>query len=168
MGAPLDNGQKAKICILAREAWEHEGRPGDPQEWRRQEQARACGHGSLRACGQEHYLLLKGHFFALLGREDAAFKALVRHGTEGRRVALWNLQKACRDAGQPYPAYAASLAKKIHRVTLDEASDRVLWFLVFTLRKRSQGKRIKAGVARPRWAGKKSFAARFARGEVAG
>lgn len=168
MGAPLDNGQKAKICMLAREAWEHEGRPGDPQEWRHQEQARACGHGSLRACGQEHYLLLKGHFLSLLGRDEAAFKVLVRHGTEDRRSALYHLQKACRAAGKPYPSHPAALARRIHNVALDEASEKVIWFLVFTIRKRHQKERITSGKAKTRWAGKKSFEARFARGEVAG
>lgn len=168
MGAPLDNGQKAKICMLAREAWEEEGRPGDPQEWRHQEQARACGHGSLRACGQEHYLLLKGHFLSLLGREDAAFRALVRHGTEDRRVALHKLREACRDAGVTYPDYPAAIARNKHKRALDDCDEKVLWQLVFTVRRKMQRARIKAGKSKARWAGKKSFEARFARGEVSG
>jgi hypothetical protein len=165
---PLTKEQKARICILAREAWERVGRPGDITEWRREQQARACGTSSLRACTQLDYLRLRGHFLSLKGQEGAAFRDLVKAGTEGWRIADYKLREACGEAGVAYPEYPEALARKIHGVGLGEAGEKVLWQLVFTVRKRMQRARIAAGEAVPRFAGRASMDARMARAEVAG
>lgn len=139
-GGPLTNGQKARICILAREAWEAECRPGDFGDWRHEQQARACGHGSLLACAQADYLLLTAHFKNLLGRSGAAFRDLMRHGTEGKRLAVHKLRAACDQYGFAYPDYPAAICRRQYRCSIEDASERQAWNLFITVRSRGQAR----------------------------
>lgn len=140
-GGPLDNLQKARICMLAREAWEKDGRPGDHTDWRHDEQAKACGHGSLLACTQADYLLLRAHFKNLLGHSDAAFRDLIKHGTQDKQLALFKLRGACAEFAIQFPSYPAAICRRQYKCALDEASATQIWNLFITVRSRGQARR---------------------------
>lgn len=153
----LSNAQKAKLGILAREAWEAwEGRAEflDAnvelsaskcfEEWRRWEQHKKTGLYSLRDCGQEHYLTLKAHFQNLAGAGGAALKNQMRSAEEERIQAFWHLKKALaeRDLAE---AYAESICKTQYKIPLSEATEKQLWRLVYTIRSRRKATRKAAG-----------------------
>lgn len=91
-GKPLSLNQKATLCQLARQAYDHLDRlglvddvPGSSESarfaaWRAAQQAEAVGIPSLRDCGNNHYRTLRAHFNGLLGREDKAFNDYVKTG----------------------------------------------------------------------------------------
>lgn len=139
-GAPLDDGQKAHICILAREAFEHvHGRPPSSQaefdHWRRAEQERACGVSSLRAATQAEYKSIEARFLKIKGEAKAASRAAARAATEPARLAMFKLRDALRERGLD-ESYAAAICRKQFKRSLSEASERQLWCLVYTVRNR--------------------------------
>ena len=134
-GTPIGNGQKARLCILARRAWERAGAPGDPDEWRRGQQAAACGKPSLRLATQNDYLLIRARFLDLLGESGAAFEDLVRQQSEGRRLAWNKLETACKERGLAL-AYPDAICRKEYKRGLEDADEKQLWRLVYTVRNR--------------------------------
>jgi len=90
-GNLLSVDQKAVICQLARQAFDHqdalglieiEGKSDNArfQAWRRAEQHRAVGIESLTECRNSHFRTLRGHFNVLLGKEDKGFRDYTRTG----------------------------------------------------------------------------------------
>jgi len=90
-GGLLSADQKATLCQLARQAFDHQDALGlidvagssdnaRFQAWRRAEQLRAVGIDSLTECRNSHYRTLRGHFNVLLGREDKGFRDFTRTG----------------------------------------------------------------------------------------
>ncbi len=139
--APLDNGQKARLCILAREAFDtlvERGameRGANFEAWRHEQQLEACGLSSLRAATQRHYALVVGHLKGLLGDVAAAARAIERAQTEPRRLAMFKLKEALGERDLP-ESYAAGICWRQFKRPLSEASDRQVWCLVYTVRSR--------------------------------
>ena len=90
-GKPLSLDQKSRLNILAKEAFdqldehgliEAEGRTKAERlkNWRRAEQFKAVGIRSLTQCQNRHFRTLRGHFLALVGKEDKAYKDYVTTG----------------------------------------------------------------------------------------
>lgn len=145
---PLDNRQKAALCILAREAFEHLfGVVPDSQAtldaWRHEETRKAIGIDSLRFAGQEHYPPLLAHFLNLKGESGKAFNVTLSHQTSGRDLAWAKLQGALRDKNLP-EAYAAAICQRQNQCTLDRATEKQLWRLVFTIINRGNAAKRKA------------------------
>ena len=138
--APLDDGQKAHLCILAREAFEKvHGQPPSSQAeldaWRRAEQGRACGVTSLRAATQRDYKQIESRMLALKGNAKAAVRSAERAMTEGVRLAMFKLQEALAERGL-HESYAASICRRQFKRSISEASERQVWCLVYTVRNR--------------------------------
>lgn len=85
---PLSNDQKAILCILAREAFEASKRRFAVEDgvkyddWRKAEQLEACGVESLREAKQNHFLLIRGHWFKIIGNLEQAFDDFLRAGDQ--------------------------------------------------------------------------------------
>jgi hypothetical protein len=114
-GAPLSQDQKARLNILAKEAFdeldrhgliEAEGRTKAERlkNWRRAEQFKAVRIESLTQCQNRHFRTLRGHFLALVGKEDKAYKDYVTTGKvrarapemdthENRELWRYNIRK---------------------------------------------------------------------------
>lgn len=155
--APLSNIQKARIGMLAREAWEAwSGRAEflaanddlSPSAcftaWRRVEQGKAIRKQSLRAATQEDYLHLRAHFLNIKGAGGRALKAKLRAAEEPRIVAFYKLKKALdeRDLSE---SYAAAICRRQYRCSLSEASEKQLWNLFYTVRNRRKAVRKSSG-----------------------
>lgn len=91
LGKPLSNAQKARLSILAREAFdlldEHGLIDADGKSlsarfksWAAAEKVKAVGIASLTDCRNAHYRTLRGHFLGLAGKEDQEFKDYTRTG----------------------------------------------------------------------------------------
>lgn len=95
----LSNSQKARLSILAREAWDvakQRGAVDDSMtydEWRHEQQQEACGLASLKEATQAHYLALRGKWFVILGNLEQAFYDMLNAGeeNEARRNMAWRL-----------------------------------------------------------------------------
>jgi hypothetical protein len=145
----LSKLQKQQVAQLARQAWERwDGREAFIEAngalslsacfsaWRHWQQGLACGQQSLRlATSEGDFERLRAHFLALSGFPVQAARALVRHATEPGRIALWTLRQALAERGL-LESYAAAICRRQFRCELLEASDRQLWFLIFTVRNR--------------------------------
>lgn len=147
---PLDNGQKARLCIMAREAFErmHSREPFNAAElaaWRREQQVKACGIDSLTAVTQAHWPALEAHFLDLQGESGRAFTRLLQPELKAQRLARFKLTAALKERGLA-EGYAAAICRMQYKCDLDAATARQLWRLVFTIRnrKKAEGKRMKA------------------------
>lgn len=136
---PLDNGQKARLCILAREAFALQFTDADFTDWRREEQFKAVGKLSLRDCTQADYKRLEARFLRLGGEEGDAMRAETRAGTEDKRLAFYKLEEACTGAGLAM-SYAAAICRNQFKCGLNEATAKQLWNLMFTIRNRRKSK----------------------------
>jgi len=141
---PLDNGQKARLCIMAREAFEkmHGRAPASAAEleaWRREQQQKACGLLSLTFADQKDYPALEAHFLDLLGESGKAFMRLLKPELKEQRQALAVLARDCRERGLNL-GYPSAICRKQYKCTLEEASPKQIWRLVFTIRNRRQAK----------------------------
>jgi hypothetical protein len=139
--ALLDKGQKAHLCILAREAFMvvHSREPRHQDEltaWRQAEQLAACGLGSLTAADQRHLASLEAHFLNLKGESGRAFQKLMAPELGKQRQALAVLERETLAAGLAFPAYPAAICRTQYKCTLEEASPKQLWRLVFTVKNR--------------------------------
>lgn len=150
---PLSKVQKRDISIAAAQAYA--GWPDrEPFEainpelsrtacfeaWRHQEQAKACGIASLRACTQAHYGRLIAHFKALGGDIAGADRARVRDQDNGRRIARYKLDQELRTRGLE-SGYAAAICRSKYKCALAGASEGQLWKLLYDVRS-SKHKRI--------------------------
>lgn len=145
--APLSNGQKAALCILARAAWDISGSPLPLEEWRREEQQRAVHIRSLRECTNQDYKPLRAHFEDLLGRSDRAFRSAMKAEVEPKSWALHCLYRECSKVKSEMPhslAYVRGFLLNKRGVTLEEADVKSLWHALFTLRRKVQQERKKA------------------------
>lgn len=153
MPSLLSRTQKAEIGQLATQAWRvWEGREAFLEAngelstsacfsaWRHWQQGLACGRQSLRECTGEDYQLLRAHFLKLAGLEASARRAEERHISNPQRIARYKLRKALAAAGLP-ENYAAAICRRQYRCTLDDASERQLWCLVYTVRNRRHSAR---------------------------
>lgn len=91
LGKPLSKAQKARLSILAREAFDLLDRHGliavegsSPsarfKAWASEEKIKAVGIASLTDCRNAHYRTLRGHFLGLAGKEDQEFEDYTRTG----------------------------------------------------------------------------------------
>jgi hypothetical protein len=138
-GGPLSREQKARICIMAREAFQITTDDADFTDWRRDQQLRACGKESLKEAVQSDYLPLRAHFENLLGKSDRALETHLRAAQEPQRIAMMKLRAACDDAGLDL-AYPSKICRQQYKCELDEANANQLWRLVFTVRNRKKKK----------------------------
>lgn len=134
----LSNDQKAKLCALARRAFDvvHSRSPIDTREmeaWRREEQAKAVSKQSLTTCTQGDYLPLLGHFAHLAGEDGIAYNAHIEDSTADRRIALHKLDAECKARGLTL-AYPAAICRNKFKCQLEEANPKQLWKLVFDVR----------------------------------
>lgn len=114
-GKPLSLAQKARLNILAKEAFdqldgmgliEAAGRTKAERMkvWRHEEQFKAVRIYSLTNCQQKHFRPILAHFLALVGKEDKAFKTWTSTGKvkdrgevadthEARELWRYNIRK---------------------------------------------------------------------------
>lgn len=151
MSSFLTNDQKAELCALARRAYDSwAGRDEFEtcnaelshskchEAWRRVEQGKAIGRAmgaSLRHCTQDDFLPIRAHFLSLLGAGGAALRDHLRHAEEPRIRARFKLQEALDQRGLN-EAYAATICRRQFRCELGDASEKQLWNLLFTVKKR--------------------------------
>jgi hypothetical protein len=139
-GGLLDNGQKARIAILAKEAFDRQGCTGSIEDWRHEQQFLAVGKESLRDCVQDDYLKLKAHFEDLTGESGRAVKTHMADAVSDRELVMRKLEAECAARALDI-SYPATICAKQYKCDLDHASPNQLWQLVFTVRNRR--KRIK-------------------------
>lgn len=147
VAAPLSSQQKQRLAILSREAYAKqpglvrglEGKQGPSpvlkfDRWRHAQAIKAVGRRISEAT-QGDYLPLKAHFLDLAGKPVAAMQAHMRRETEPQRVALHKLTRECAAKGLDL-SYAAAICRRQFRCALEEASEKQLWCLFFTVRNR--------------------------------
>jgi hypothetical protein len=144
----LSHLQKREVAIAARrayDAWpEREAfeainselsRSACFEAWRHVECGKAVGIQSLKDCTQAHYGPLLAHFKQLAGDAAGAQRTLARDADNGRRIARYKLGQAlterCLETG-----YAAAICRRQFRCGLDDASEKQLWNLFYTVRQR--------------------------------
>lgn len=140
LGGPLSNEQKARLCILCREAWEQNGSKGALDDYRHLQVDRAVGKPGLTACTQDDYKPLVGHFLNLTGHPDRAMNAHLDHATEDVRVAQFKLHAALKKAGLPI-AYAATICRRQYKCGIEAANTKQLWQLIYTINNRAASRR---------------------------
>ena len=136
----LSNEQKARLSILAREAFEKKypgsvtGGERRVASFRQEESIRCCGK-RISEAAQRDYLSLKAHFQDLAGNSGAALNTLMRSETEPVRVALHKLTTECR-ARKLSMSYPEAICRRQYHCDLSQASPRQIWCLVYTVRNR--------------------------------
>lgn len=167
-GAPLDNLQKRRVCMLAREAWERVGRPGfadqaadTPAEirlsereafdlWRHDQQRAAAGTEHLTCAQNRAYPHMMAHFARLAGREQDADYWAGRTVGDDQRQALAKLrseQAAARDVIDNPAGYVAAICHSKYKThDVQTLSPKQVWTLVFDLRRGAQKRRARAGL----------------------
>jgi len=96
---PLSNQQKARLSILAKQAWMLAQKRGAIEDgvtfdqWRYDQQKEACSVASLRDADQSHFLPLRGKWFVILGNLELAFYDMLNAGDlpEKTRQMKWRL-----------------------------------------------------------------------------
>lgn len=139
---PLSRKQKARLCILARQAAEQLGAPQTGpahHQWRHDQAIAACGH-RISAARQAHWADLHAWFVDRAGRADAAFTTLMRADDNPRRIAMHKLREALTQRGLA-EAYAAAICQRQNKCPLHDASAPQLWRLLFTVRNRRKPQR---------------------------
>lgn len=149
--APLSREQKARLCLLAREAFDRLEESGLIPEgerfegWRRAEQARAmgCEEFSLTGATQRDFRALRAHFGALKGDMRRAFRDALgaEPETADRELVVHKLREACAECGVLWPNYPESICRTQFRRPLAEATPKQLWSLFFTVRNRRKAKK---------------------------
>jgi len=143
LSAPLSKLQKRKLSVLSRRAWRNspDADALDETSFRHAQVVAAVGLPGLRACTQDHYKRIQGHFLLLLGNDAAAFEAHVRAETEPRRVARRKLNQALAEFNLPL-SYAQAICRRQNRgLGLDDVGPKTLWYITFTIRNRGTRKR---------------------------
>lgn len=135
MGA-LSNQQKFYLSKDARRAWEKVGRPGNENDWRREQVKIACGCNGLREASNSDYLKIKAHFEALAGETDKAFESAMREQDEPIRQQRHVLAKAVMKA-EVTPAYAEEIAQDRFKKTLTACNADELLAITKTIRARA-------------------------------
>lgn len=158
MSAPLSHKQKRYLSQLSDRAFQraaadayarhdyfYEGVPTKQahDDFRHSEVAQACGKAGLRCCSQDDYKLVEAHFLALLGRDVAAFNAGVRAATEPRRQAEAVLVRECERFGLRL-SYAAAICRNVFKCSLEDASPKQLFKVMYTIRNRGNARERKA------------------------
>jgi hypothetical protein len=136
----LSNEQKARICMLAKRAYDREALTQHlalgtwhSEDWRRAQQLQVTGHASLTTCTQAHYLALVSHFAQLAGEDGVAYQAEIKDATAARRIALHKLQEECT-ARNLTLAWPSAICRSKFKLQLEDAQPRQLWQLVFHVR----------------------------------
>ena len=146
----LSNKQKAILCQLARKAWdqwpEREAfldvnpdfsKSAAFEAWRRNEQLEAAGVASLKsATSENHYLRIKAHWEDKLGHYERAAKDLLKHADEACLQVLYKIYESCAQRGLDYPGYPGAICRRQYKCALEEASEKQLWSLCYTIRNR--------------------------------
>ena len=162
-GAPLSAEQKRRACMLAREAWERQGRPGYSDQagdlpaeirlteteafttWRQDEQGRGTGCRHLTCMEQRFFPHVMAHFAGLDGRERDAEYWRGRTVGDQQRQALAKLRSeeaAARDVIEDPHEYVCAIARcKYKTMDIESLSPRAIWTLVFDLRRGAQHRR---------------------------
>ena len=149
--SPLTREQKTRIILLAKDAFEKAGgtRSGqDFTEWRYDQTAMACGRSSLRVATQRDFRAIRGHFYALLGRQRAAFRDFVKAETGDAGFVLAKLRHECKNAEDVIAApmeYVTKISRsRFKTADLSSLSAKQLWSLVFDIRRNAQRRRKKS------------------------
>lgn len=150
--APLTTMQRrllmARLVVPAWKAMRAKGLAGESlEDWRREEQFKACHKEHLRACTQEDYPRLRAHFLRLLGRVEESRQWERRSLGGNLDVARVKLRQALAEAGPVLGdarAYAAAICRSKFKTTdMDALTSRQVWVLVFDLRRACQKKRAR-------------------------
>lgn len=147
--AGLSKRQKADIAILAHKAWlatpEREVLLRENPEyseneiftiWRRDKQREAVGCDSLRMVHQDDYLRLLAKFREIMGDTAKATRLHVHAAEDGWRRAWWLLERSCKERGLAFPAYPGAICRKQYQCSLNEATEKQLFRLMYTVRNR--------------------------------
>lgn len=134
---------------LIRPAYERRRAAGlagdDFDDWRHEEQFKACHKQFLRSCVQEDWPRLMAHFLRILGRVDEARRYERRSAVGNIGVARYHLRQALEAAGDVIErpdAYAAAIARSRYKTgNLNELTARQIWGLVFDLRRSAARRR---------------------------
>lgn len=151
---PLTKQEKARVCILARKAWDNWAQDewsGDElnagvseavlfRAWRTKEQQEACGIQSLTLCTVDHFPALMAHFSRLAGDDKGEQKWTAKMLNDPRKVALFKLRENCRKFDLHYPDYPGSICRTQFKCSLAGASEKQIWSLVYTVRNRGRAK----------------------------
>lgn len=135
---PLKRGQVTALVILAKQAWTSLRQVRDDvpdfETWRQAEAVKACGHRISFAL-VKHFSALKRHFANIAGDSGKAFNSAMREGTEDKRIAMAKLAEACQERGLEM-SYPAAICRRQFKRSLEDASAKQTWCLVFTVRNR--------------------------------
>ena len=132
---PLSREQKARLSILARQAYAHQKVQGmKVDEWRREVSQQVCGCRISEAT-QGNWADLKSAFEDLCGNVEKAFRTQMREGDNKRRVAMWKLTQALAAKGLE-TGYAGKICRAQFKCELEEASAKQLWCLFYTITNR--------------------------------
>lgn len=132
---PLSRLQKARLAILAREAFDHLNVQGmSLADWRHEVALRVCGKRISEAT-QSDWADLNSELLDLAGRHEKAFAGQLRAVDNKRRVALHKLTTAIKERGL-HVSYAESICLAQFKVPLAEATAKNLWCLFYTVTNR--------------------------------
>jgi hypothetical protein len=147
----LTKDQKAALAIIAAKAYKKHAAVNEGlskiNDWRAEESIKACGR-RISEAEQRHFSLIKSHFANIAGEAGKAFNSAMRAGTEDVRIARAVLVKECAKAGLEL-SYPGAICFNQFKRSLEDATAKQLWCLVFTVRNRSKTGRQKAQEQKP-------------------
>ena len=114
------------------------------EDWRHEENFKACHKTHLRTATQADWSLLCGHYLRMLGRTGEARATETRGACGSHAVARHKLREAIAEAAPALgnaAGYAAAIARRQYGTAdVTALSARQCWSLVYTLRNRSKAK----------------------------
>jgi hypothetical protein len=147
VGGVLERNDKARICILARQAYDKAETTQNFETWRHHEQFIAVTGAnplldrtsrlSLLDCNQRDVPKLIAHFQDLAGEPGHAVKTYLRESMKDQAVALHKLKEACEERGLEL-SYPGKICKQQYKCAIEDASPNQIWRLVFTIRNRKK------------------------------
>jgi hypothetical protein len=111
-------------------------------QFRHDQVAQACGKLGLTCCSQYDYKSVEAHFLNILGQTGAAFNCHMAAQSEPRRQAEAVLVRELARFNINI-SYAASICRNQFKCSLDDASEKQIWCLVYTVRNRGNARRQK-------------------------
>jgi len=145
----LSDLQRQKFFIAARAAYETRKPSLDFDTWRKDEMERTVGVDSIKLVPStgDAWLTLMIHFLTLAGETKQAYELGLRLGTSEKSIARHQLEACCKKNSVSLN-YAAAILRRKYKVSIDDATDRQLWHIIFTIN-RVTSKRTKNSTGNP-------------------
>lgn len=130
----LSPSQRGKLFAAAQAAYDVVKPSLEFDVWRKDEMERTVGVDSVKLVPStgDAWIHLMVHFLTLAGDIKAAYELGLRLGTSQKRIVLTHLAQALLK-NNLHQNYAPAILRRKYHVTLDDATDRQIWHVIYTI-----------------------------------